>query len=228
MISTCRLAARLAIAFGAAATLAACRQSTAAPPVEPAMGATADAGGGRMPAGPSATVPPTSTPDPFAARGAPARLEIPAIEVAVDLERLRPDGEDRIAAPKAWENAGWYEAGFFPGEPGSAIVTGHLDTDRGTPAVFWRLKDVKRGDRVSVVYANGDRFDFEVEDKKLVDADTVAGDVYARLFDDGDEPRLSLITCDGAWDAGRATYAKRLIIFTRLVAGPATTPAPPG
>ncbi len=224
-----RRRARLALgALALVPALAACGEPTPAPPVLGAADARDEGPAGAGAPGPSATTPPTSTPDPFADRGAPARLEIPAIEVAADLERLQPDGDDHIAAPEAWENAGWYEAGFYPGEPGSAIVTGHLDTDRGTPAVFWRLKDLRRGDRVEVVYPDGDRFAFEVEDKQVLDADTVAGDVYQRLFDGGGEPRLSLITCDGAWDAGRATYAKRLIVFTRLVEGPGGTPPPGG
>lgn len=166
---------------------------------------------------PAATVPPTSTPDPFATRGAPARLEIPAIDVATDLESLSPNESNQIGAPRDWQKAGWYDTGFYPGEPGSAVITGHLDTDSGAPAVFWRLKEMQRGDRLTVAYPNGDRFVFEVEEKKLVDADTVVGDAYDRLFAPSDDPRLSLITCDGAWDHGRATYSKRLIVFTRLV-----------
>jgi len=164
----------------------------------------------------SRTIPPPSTPDPFAARGAPARLEIPSIGVDTDIESLSFTSEGKIDVPKEWDEAGWYRASARPGEPGRALISGHLDDDHGRPAVFWDLDKLAAGDEVRVTYTNADRYTFVVVDHLLVDGDVENSATLDRIFGPSDVPRLNLITCDGAWDRGAASYTKRLVVFTQL------------
>ena len=174
-----------------------------------------------------ATSAPTATPDPWARLGAPARIAIPAIEVEAPLERLGLTAEQAIEVPAEWGNAGWYDAGFRPGEPGNAIISGHFDDDRGAAAVFYRLRELEPGDRVFVDYPNGERFAFRIEDSRLLDAAAVDAAVWEEVFGPADEPRLSLITCDGVWDKVAGTYDRRLVLHAGYDPAASTPAASP-
>ena len=69
----------------------------------------------------------------------PARLRIPAVQVDTALQRLgrRPDGT--VAVPDSPNVAGWYAQGPRPGQPGPAVLLGHVDSVRG-PGVFFRVE----------------------------------------------------------------------------------------
>lgn len=164
----------------------------------------------------SRTPPPAPTADPFAAAGRPQRLEIPAIQVDADIEQVGLTSQGAMDVPKAWMNAAWYQLGVRPGEPGNAVIAGHLDSSTGGPAVFWDLNLLQPGDLVHVTYENGDRLTFAVEGSQVYqhDADT---QVIESIFGPGQTADLNLITCMGDWDYGSATYAERLVVFTRLV-----------
>ncbi|MCZ9344216.1 class F sortase, partial [Streptomyces sp. TRM76130] len=70
----------------------------------------------------------------------PDRVRIPAIGVSAPLTGLGLTAGGSLDVPPAEEDnlAGWYEAGTTPGETGTAVVAGHVDSARG-PAVFYRL-----------------------------------------------------------------------------------------
>ncbi len=165
---------------------------------------------------PSPTPPATSTPDPFSAAGSPERLEVPAIAVSARVEQVGLTSDYSMAAPKGWMNVAWFVLGFRPGEKGNAVIAGHLDTNTGGPAVFWDLNQLRPGDEVYVTYERGDRYTFVVDGSELYDADA-KGSTIERIFGASQTADLNLVTCDGAWDHGRATYSKRLVVFTSLV-----------
>jgi hypothetical protein len=48
--------------------------------------------------------------------------------------------------------AGWYALGPRPGDPGSSVILGQVDSGRG-PAVFFRLRELRRGDEIKVTRA---------------------------------------------------------------------------
>lgn len=73
-------------------------------------------------------------------------------------------------------------------------------------SVFYLLRKVKIGDRV-VTYYEGKRFDYEVTDKKVVEADDVQ-----YLTDPSDDPILTLQTCDPP-----GSSLRRLIVTAKLI-----------
>lgn len=165
---------------------------------------------------PSPTAPPEPTADPLAAAGRPVRLEIPAIGVDALVESVGLTPDRAMDIPKGWMNAGWYQNGFLPGEPGNAVIAGHLDTSTGGPAVFWDLNQLVAGDAILVSYEDGSRFTFTVEANKVYDHDA-EGAIIESIFGKSLTPDLNLVTCDGAWDHGAATYSKRLVVFATIV-----------
>ena len=155
----------------------------------------------------------TSTPNAFRAAGVPVRLEIPAIAVDSQVEKVGLDAEGKVDVPKIAANVAWFTHSALPGEEGkTSVISGHLDDPYG-PAVFYDLRKLVPGDEMAVTYSNGDRFVFVVEDKERYATDTVPSQ---KIF--GATPRrmLNLITCDGAWSAGQANYQQRLVVYSRL------------
>jgi sortase (surface protein transpeptidase) len=162
------------------------------------------------------TLAPTPTPDPFLVIGPPVRVRIPSIGVDAPVEMVGLTSDHAMDVPKSWSNVGWYRDGYRPGEPGNAVLAGHLDTSSGGPAVFWSLDDVQPGDEVVVEYGNGDSYTFAVEGQETYQYDA-QGPIIDRIFGESLTADLNLVTCDGAWDHGRATYSHRLVVFATLV-----------
>jgi hypothetical protein len=95
------------------------------------------------------------------ARSAPVRVRIPSIAVDSGLMDLglRPDGT--LEVPPAGFPAGWFTGAPTPGELGPAIIAGHVDWG-GQPGVFYRLRDLKVGDEVTVGRKDGSTALFRV------------------------------------------------------------------
>lgn len=151
----------------------------------------------------------------FRSTPVPVRLEIPAIGVDTGLQRLGRAGDGTVdvpSGPDQWDEAGWYEEGTRPGDPGSAVILGHVDSKAG-PAVFYRLRELRRGDRVEVVRAGGSRVTFTVDrveqyNKRRFPTD----DVYYPTL----QPMLRLVTCGGAFDRSTGHYTDNVIVFATL------------
>jgi sortase family protein len=143
----------------------------------------------------------------------PVRLEIPGIGVSTALERLGRARDRTVEVPSDWHVAGWYAGGPRPGDPGSAVVLGHVDSRTG-PAVFYRLGELRPGDRVEIVRADGSRAVFRV-DRTEVYAKTrfPTADVYYPTL----TPMLRLVTCGGPFDQATGHYRDNLIVFATLV-----------
>jgi sortase (surface protein transpeptidase) len=167
----------------------------------------------------------TPTPDEFEAAGLPVRLEIPAIGVdaAVEHRGRSPDG--KMDDPELPADVAWFNESARPGQPGKpAVISGHLDSRSG-PAVFWDLRKLVPGDELTVTYANGARYLFVVEDKERYLTDHVPAQ---KLMGRNPRRMLNLITCDGAWNRGAASYDQRLAVYTayRGLIAPGALPSP--
>ena len=148
----------------------------------------------------------------YRATPVPVRIEIPAIGVTSSLDRLGRAADKTVQVPSRWEVAGWYAAGTRPGDPGSAVILGHVDSRSG-PAVFYRLRELSRGDLVEVARADGSTARFAVQrteqyDKRRFPTDEV---YYPTLT-----PALRLVTCGGEFDATAGHYRSNIIVFATL------------
>jgi LPXTG-site transpeptidase (sortase) family protein len=148
--------------------------------------------------------------------GNPVRLVIPAIGVdaAVQSVGLAWQGTGNLGIPTNFTDVGWYNQGPAPGEPGSAVIDGHLDGHDVREAVFYNLDKLKVGDTVEVVDRAGKMLQFKVVDTKVYDYDAPTDEVFSG---DSSKARLNLITCAGSWDKTQKLYNKRIVVFTELV-----------
>jgi sortase (surface protein transpeptidase) len=148
----------------------------------------------------------------YRATPVPLRVDIPRIGVSSSLIRLGRAADGTIEVPKPFGVAGWYASGTRPGDPGSAVILGHVDSKRG-PAVFFRLRELRKGDEIAVGRADGSTVRFAVErvaqyDKQRFPTDEV---YYPTLT-----PALRLVTCGGEFDATARHYRSNVIVFATL------------
>jgi len=140
------------------------------------------------------------------------RVRIPAIGVSAPTVPLAllPDG--RLAAPRGFAEVGWNRSGPEPGEPGTAVLAGHVDSRTG-PAVFFRLRELRPGALVYVDRADGTSAEFVVRRLAGYPKDAVpAAEVYGP---DGGVS-LRLITCGGEFDETRGSYRDNVVVFADL------------
>jgi sortase (surface protein transpeptidase) len=142
----------------------------------------------------------------------PVRVEIPKIGVASSLDRLGQAPDKTVQEPTQWAVAGWYAPGTRPGDPGSAVILGHVDSKRG-PAVFFRLRELRRGDEIEVGRADGSSVRFVVQRTEQYPKDRFPTDeVYYPTL----TPALRLVTCGGDFDATIGRYRSNLIVFATM------------
>lgn len=145
----------------------------------------------------------------------PARLLIPSLSLDAAVEAVGVDRSGAMDTPGNVWNVGWYSPGPSPGDPGDAVIDGHLGLP-GRPLVFAGLAKLAIGADVVVVLADGSRNRFSVTGLQAWPASSHPDG----LFSPEGAPRLSLITCDGAYQAASQTYADRLVVEAKY-SGPA-------
>jgi LPXTG-site transpeptidase (sortase) family protein len=137
------------------------------------------------------------------------RVRIPAIGVDASVQPLIVDQNGVLPPPDTYDGTGWWRDGPEPGEPGPAVIAGHVDSKRG-PAVFFHLTDLSRGDQIFVDRADGTTTVFttqrvEQHDKNAFPTDAVYGGVP--------DSQLRLITCGGKFDRKAHRYIDNVIVF---------------
>lgn len=143
----------------------------------------------------------------------PVRLRIPALHVDTRLQRLGVQADGTIAVPGSPDIAGWYERGPRPGQPGPAVILGHVDSQSG-PGVFVNLRNVRLGTTVVVDRADGSTVTFRVTAVSRVAKTQFPTDlVYAPTLD----PTLRLVTCGGSFDRARGSYRDNVIAYADRV-----------
>jgi hypothetical protein len=139
----------------------------------------------------------------------PVALTIPAIGVHTILIRLGRTAKGTLQVPRSFTVAGWYDLGPRPGQPGPAVIAGHVDNASG-PAVFYRLRELRRGMRIYVWRADDTVVSFVVTGVAMYrKSGFPASEVYGPVI----SPQLRLITCGGAFDFARGSYLSDVVVY---------------
>ncbi|MFD7134667.1 class F sortase [Streptomyces sp. NPDC059894] len=147
-------------------------------------------------------------------RSEPVRLLIPKISVDAPFTDLSIAPSGQLEAPPAHDTnlVGWHAEGPSPGETGTAIIAGHVDTATA-PAVFADLGELEEGDVFKVRRADGRTASFVVDDLQTFDKDHFPS---RRVYADTDKAEVRLITCAGDYDRTAKDYTANLVVFARL------------
>jgi sortase (surface protein transpeptidase) len=148
-----------------------------------------------------------------AARSVPVTLSIPAIGVNVPLSELGLNPDDTVEVPTNFQEPGWYEFGPSPGQLGSSVILGHVDSYQG-PAVFFQLRTLQPGDQVDVTLADGVTAHFVVRQVAMypkTNFPTLA------VYGSHGYSALQLVTCGGVFDSQTGHYLSNVVVYTSLV-----------
>jgi hypothetical protein len=142
----------------------------------------------------------------------PVRLRVPAARVDTALQPLGRMADGTIAVPDDPNIAGWYADGPRPGQPGPAVILGHVDSVTG-PAVFFDVARLSPGATIAVDTADGSTINFRVTGVTRVPKNQFPTDlVYLPTL----EPSLRLVTCGGNFDRAAGSYRDNVIVFADL------------
>jgi hypothetical protein len=144
----------------------------------------------------------------------PTRISIPALGVRAPVVSVGKTADGSIAAPALDrpDQTGWYRLGVTPGERGTAVIVGHVDSaDR--PAVFAKLGTLGRGKTIDVNREDRRIATFRVDAVERAPKTAFPAD---KVFGSTNRARLVLVTCGGAWVGGDVGYADNVIVYATL------------
>ncbi|MCX2971091.1 MULTISPECIES: class F sortase [Streptomyces] len=153
---------------------------------------------------------------PLADAGPPRHLAIAEIGVDADVVGRGLDADGAVDPPpmSRAETVGWYTGGASPGEEGTAVLVGHVDTETER-AVFYELSTLRPGAEVAVTRADGSLAAFTVEDVEVVERDSFDADrVYGQRH--AGRAELRLITCGGSYDEEADSYTANVVVSAYL------------
>lgn len=153
-------------------------------------------------------------PAQFALRSTPVQIRVPAIALDVSLTTLGLNANGTVEVPTNIQQPGWYRLGPSPGQDGSAVILGHVDSYQG-PAVFFKLRSLVAGDLIDVSLADGVAAQFKVTSvamyakRAFPDQQVYAAHGYGAL---------QLVTCGGTFDVQTGHYLSNIVVYSSLVA----------
>ncbi|MEU9838146.1 class F sortase [Actinomadura sp. NPDC048032] len=148
----------------------------------------------------------------------PERVRIPSIKVDAPIRRVATERDGTLGVPPLdrVREVGWWEDGPTPGENGSSVLVGHVDSKSG-PGAFYRLGALRPGGTIEVVRADGTAPAFRIDRIKRVDKDEFPTD---SVYGQQGRPELRLVTCGGRFDAKRGHYLDNVIVYASLIPAP--------
>ena len=147
------------------------------------------------------------------ARSVPVHLTIPRIGVSVGLSVLGLNAKGTVNTPTNFAVPGWYRGDRSPGQKGSAVILGHVDSTNG-PAVFYKLDKLGLGNRVDVTLRNGKKLTFAVIGVRMFEKTNFPDQL---VYGARDYPALQLVTCGGIFDPSTGHYLSNIVVFTALI-----------
>ena len=151
------------------------------------------------------------------------RLIMPSIKVDAPVVPEGASGPDggALDVPSSVHVVGWWDGVWQsptgevrekvarPGQPGVALLAGHIDSAVQGPGVLYRLQSVKPGAPVTVYGDHG-----AVTHWKVTRLQVVAKTALPRsLFVNTGPPQLAIVSCGGPFDSATGHYLDNVIAW---------------
>jgi LPXTG-site transpeptidase (sortase) family protein len=147
----------------------------------------------------------------------PVRVRVDAIDVNADVVPVGVDDRGEMGVPEDVRKIGWYRFGPGPGAAeGAAVLAGHVDDRVQGPGAFVVLGELAEGDAVAVDLADGTTLRYGVRSVEEIGKDELP---VERLFDRSGPPRLTLVTCGGAFDPVAREHQNNVVVTAEPVVG---------
>lgn len=160
----------------------------------------------------SATVP--AALDAALTASVPVRVEVPAIGVDAAIAPLgkQASGEVQTPSGEPGSPAGWYQDSPTPGQTGSAIILGHVNSTTSDIGLFYRLHELTAGQTVTVTRADNTAAVFSVDKVDVYRKSTFP---TVEVYQNADRPEVRLITC-GGYDPATREYLDNTVVYAHL------------
>ncbi|HLF71890.1 MAG TPA: class F sortase [Dehalococcoidia bacterium] len=137
------------------------------------------------------------------------RLILPSVGIDAPVVIGNVDDDGRMQAPSGPTEVAWYGFSAHPGATGNVVMAAHVDYIDYGPAAFWRLRDVKAGDEVTVTLDDGASFVYRIVSSIYYDAEDAP---VAEIVGPTPNQTITLITCGGVFDKSVREYDQRLVV----------------
>jgi LPXTG-site transpeptidase (sortase) family protein len=145
-------------------------------------------------------------------RAAPRTLTIPTLGLEAPFgPSLGIASDQTVEVPTGYTEVGWYRYSAEPGMAGTAVVLGHVDSRAG-PGVFYSLGQLVVGDEILITRATGEVVRYQVYELTRYPR---AEFPTERVYGQGSESELRLVTCSGTFSRGRQEYTHNLVVYAR-------------
>jgi sortase (surface protein transpeptidase) len=148
------------------------------------------------------------------ASSAPVRIEIPVLHVSAPVTPLGLSADGTVQVPPLANHnlTGWYDHSVTPGQDGSSVILGHVDSFTGI-SVFFYIKTLRPGNEIKIIRADGSTAVFTVDGvQKVAKATFPTSAIYSNVS----YPSLRLITCGGPFDPATRQYLDNIVVYAHL------------
>jgi LPXTG-site transpeptidase (sortase) family protein len=143
----------------------------------------------------------------------PVRIVIPSIGLSAPVVPLGLNPDRTLQVPRNFGDTGWFRGGPEPGEPGAAVIVGHVASRQG-PAVFYRLREVRVGEVITIRLQDRSIVRYVVNSMVRVRKSRFPTNrVYAKTK----RPTLRLVTCAGKLNLSTGRHPDNYIVFASIV-----------
>jgi sortase (surface protein transpeptidase) len=143
----------------------------------------------------------------------PERLIIPSIGIDVNVGVLGLQSNGQVMVPENTQSIGWYSGGVTPGQEGSAVMLGHVDSYQG-PGIFFNLKSLVPGATIEVVLADGYVANFAVTRVEQFAKEFFPDQL---IYGSNGVRGLQLVTCGGTFNHTTGSYESNIVVFSTLI-----------
>ena len=186
---------------------------------DPAASATATTAPAATPVPDTASVPsappvPPQAPDAALPASVPLRVEVPSIGVDAALIPLGKQANGEVDTPPVQPGSpgGWYKNSPTPGQTGSAVILGHVNTNNSDIGLFYRLHELSPGQAITVTRTDHTAAVFTVD---KVDVYHKTDFPTVEVYKNADRPEVRLITC-GGYDRATGQYLDNTVVYAHL------------
>lgn len=138
----------------------------------------------------------------------PTRVRVPALGLDAAVRPVGVGDGRQMRLPADPRVLGWYRFGPAPGNEGSVVLAGHVDSRRFGVGPLADLQTIGVGDRVEVVTGRGRTLAYRVDSIERFDRQALPAEVFSRA---GPE-RLRLVTCTGPYLPDAGGYQQNLVV----------------
>jgi len=146
-------------------------------------------------------------------RAVPLQVRIGSISVDAPIVPVGLEDDGAMEIPHRVAEIGWYDPdslGVSPGETGTAVFAGHVDSRSQGRGALYNLRDLRVGEIIEVDLDDGSLQRWLITDVVQYPKDVLP---LEEVFTWAGPSRLVLITCGGEFDRTVRSYTDNLVVY---------------